>query len=49
MTLAEAGRRLKAIEKVINKIMSSKLPAETKVEMIKAQHEKMNQILEASK
>ena len=48
MTIDEATRRQKAIEKIINKIMSSKLPAETKVEMIKAQYEKLNAILEAS-
>ena len=48
MTVTEANRRLKAIEKLINKILSSKLPAETKVDMIKAQYAKMGEILEAS-
>ena len=47
MTYEDIIRRQKAIEKIINKIMSSKLPAETKVEMIKAQYEKLNAILEA--
>lgn len=49
MTLAEANRRLKAIEKIINKILSSNISAETKVEMIKAQYAKMDEVLEASK
>ena len=49
MTLDEANRRLQAIEKTINKIMASRLTAEAKVEMIKAQYVKMGEILEASK
>ena len=47
MSNADVNRRLKAIEKLINKILSSKLPAETKVDMIKAQYAKMGEILEA--
>lgn len=49
MTLDEANRRLKAIEKTINKILASKIAAETKVAMIKAQYAKMDEVLEATK
>ena len=49
MTLDEANRRLKLIEKTINKIMSSDIAAETKLAMINAQYAKMGEVLEASK
>ncbi len=49
MTDSEINRRIEAIDKTISKIMMSRLPADTKVEMIRSQRAKRRELLGGSK
>lgn len=46
MTAADAAIQRKKIHKTIDKIMMSRLPADTKVAMIRAQYEKLRELRE---